>query len=128
MQLGGKLLRSIGLGRAEVNLGLKNLTYNFMRFIFWETREGDGSVEDDTSDESRRQLEAVADLLNYRLGYKVEPYVAETSLTEPAILILANWPFTLSLSKGEKAVKRLRQAQPERYCIRQPSHTENCCD
>jgi len=39
MQLGGKALRSIGLGRAEVNLGLKNLTYNFMRFIFWETRE-----------------------------------------------------------------------------------------
>ena len=46
---------------------------------------------------------------------------------ETAILILANWPFTLSLSKGEKAVKRLRQAQPERYFIRQPSHTENCC-
>jgi len=45
---------------------------------------------------------------------------------------LANWPFTLSCepveqSKGETAVKRLRQAQPERYCIRQPSHTENCC-
>jgi len=39
MQLGGKALRSIGLGRAEVNLGLKNLTYNLMRFIFWETRE-----------------------------------------------------------------------------------------
>jgi len=43
-----------------------------------------------------------------------------------AILILANWPFTLSLSKDDKAVKRLRQAQPERYLIRQPSHTENC--
>ena len=39
MRLGGKALRSIGLGRAEVNLGLKNLTYNFMRFIFWETRK-----------------------------------------------------------------------------------------
>ncbi|MBD2428005.1 hypothetical protein [Phormidium sp. FACHB-1136] len=23
----------------DVILGLKNLTYNFMRFIFWETRE-----------------------------------------------------------------------------------------
>jgi hypothetical protein len=39
MQMGGKLLRSIGLDRAEVNLGLKNLTYNFMRLIFWETQE-----------------------------------------------------------------------------------------
>ena len=39
MRLGGKALRSIGLGRAEVNLGLKNLTYNFRRFIFWETRK-----------------------------------------------------------------------------------------
>jgi len=44
-----------------------------------------------------------------------------------AILILANWLFTLSLSKGEQAVKKLRQAQPERYCVSQPSHTENCC-
>lgn len=39
MQMGGKLLRSIGLDRAKVNLGLKNLTYNFLRFIFWETQE-----------------------------------------------------------------------------------------
>jgi IS5 family transposase len=39
MQMGGKWLRSIGLDRAKVNLGLKNLTYNFMRFIFWETKE-----------------------------------------------------------------------------------------
>ncbi|MBD2429478.1 transposase [Phormidium sp. FACHB-1136] len=39
MQLGGKALRSIGLGRAKVNVGLKNLTYNFIRFIFWEIRE-----------------------------------------------------------------------------------------
>ncbi len=36
------------------------------------------------------------------------------------MLMLANWPFTLSCepveqSKGETAVKRLRQAQPERY-------------
>jgi IS5 family transposase len=38
MQLGGKLLRSIGLERAKVNLGLKNLTYNFIRLVFWQTR------------------------------------------------------------------------------------------
>jgi hypothetical protein len=38
MQMGGKLLRSIGLERAKVNLGLKNLTYNFIRLVFWETR------------------------------------------------------------------------------------------
>jgi IS5 family transposase len=37
MQLGGKLLRSIGLERAQVNLGLKNLTYNFIRLVFWQT-------------------------------------------------------------------------------------------
>lgn len=39
MQLGGKLLRSVGLERAKVNLGLKNLTYNFIRLIFWKTQE-----------------------------------------------------------------------------------------
>lgn len=38
MQLGGKLLRSLGLDRAKVNLGLKNLVYNFVRLIFWETK------------------------------------------------------------------------------------------
>lgn len=38
MQMGGKLLRSIGLERAKMNLGLKNLTYNFLRLVFWETR------------------------------------------------------------------------------------------
>ncbi len=38
MQMGGKLLRSIGLERAKVNIGLKNLTYNFIRLVFWQTR------------------------------------------------------------------------------------------
>jgi transposase, IS5 family len=38
MQMGGKALRSIGLQRAKVNLGLKNLTYNFIRLVFWKTR------------------------------------------------------------------------------------------
>lgn len=38
MQMGGKLLRSIGLARTTLNLGLKNLTYNFIRLVFWQTR------------------------------------------------------------------------------------------
>lgn len=42
MQMGGKLLRSIGLERAKVQLGLKNLTYNFLRFAFWQTRPLEG--------------------------------------------------------------------------------------
>lgn len=42
MQLGGKLVRSIGLERAKVHLGLKNLTYNFLRFVFWQTRPVEG--------------------------------------------------------------------------------------
>lgn len=38
MQMGGKLLRSIGIGRAKVHLGLRNLTYNLKRFVFLESR------------------------------------------------------------------------------------------
>jgi transposase, IS5 family len=38
MQMGGKLVRSIGLERAKVQLGLKNLSYNFLRLVFWKTR------------------------------------------------------------------------------------------
>jgi IS5 family transposase len=34
MQMGGKLVRSVGLVRAKAYLGLKNLTYNFMRYTF----------------------------------------------------------------------------------------------
>lgn len=34
MQMGGKLVRSIGLVRAKAVLGLKNLTYNFVRYAF----------------------------------------------------------------------------------------------
>jgi IS5 family transposase len=37
MQMGGKLLRSMGLARAQTQLGLKNLTYNFLRFTQLET-------------------------------------------------------------------------------------------
>jgi DNA phosphorothioation system restriction enzyme len=43
---------------------------------------GDGSVEDSTSQESYRQLEAVTRLLGYELGYRVNTYTAETTLQE----------------------------------------------
>ena len=38
MDVGGKLLRTVGLAHAKVQLGLKNLTYNLMRFTWLETR------------------------------------------------------------------------------------------
>ncbi|WP_416670108.1 IS5 family transposase [Egbenema bharatensis] len=38
MQMGGKLIRSIGLVRAKATLGLKNLTYNFVRYTFLQTQ------------------------------------------------------------------------------------------
>jgi transposase, IS5 family len=37
MQMGGKLLRSIGMVQAKTQLGLKNLTYNLLRYTFLET-------------------------------------------------------------------------------------------
>ncbi|WP_448596922.1 DNA phosphorothioation system restriction enzyme [Thermoleptolyngbya sp.] len=43
---------------------------------------GDGSVEDGTSEETRRQVAAVARLLGHDLGYRVNTYTAETSLEE----------------------------------------------
>ena len=33
-EMGGKLLRTIGIGRAKAHLGLKNLAYNLKRFVF----------------------------------------------------------------------------------------------
>lgn len=38
MQMGGKLLRSIGLDNAKAHLGLKNLTYNLLRYSFWQAQ------------------------------------------------------------------------------------------
>ena len=38
MQMGSKLVRSIGIVRVKAQLGLKNLTYNFMRYKFLETK------------------------------------------------------------------------------------------
>jgi DNA phosphorothioation system restriction enzyme len=43
---------------------------------------GDGSVEDDVSQESLRQLEAVTRLLQDEIGYRVQPYTAETRMDE----------------------------------------------
>lgn len=38
MQMGGKLMPSIGIARAKTNLGLKNLAYNFLRYRFLELK------------------------------------------------------------------------------------------
>ncbi|MEO0455521.1 MAG: DNA phosphorothioation system restriction enzyme [Cyanobacteria bacterium P01_A01_bin.114] len=43
---------------------------------------GDGSVEQDTSAESRHQLSAVTQLLGHELGYRVNTYTADTPLSE----------------------------------------------
>lgn len=43
---------------------------------------GDGSVEDDVSTESQQQVQAVARILGYELGYRVNTYTAETPLDE----------------------------------------------
>lgn len=36
-QMGGKLVRSIGIVRAQANIGMKNLVYNLQRFVFLTT-------------------------------------------------------------------------------------------
>lgn len=38
-EMGGKAVRTIGLARATAILGLKNLTYNLKRFVFWQQQE-----------------------------------------------------------------------------------------
>jgi transposase, IS5 family len=37
-EMGGKLIRSIGLERARTQMGLKNLAYNLKRFVYLETQ------------------------------------------------------------------------------------------
>jgi transposase, IS5 family len=45
MQMGGKLVRSIGIDRAKAQLGLKNLTYNLIRYTFLQTQAaGEGNA------------------------------------------------------------------------------------
>lgn len=41
MQMGGKLVRVIGMVRVKASLGLKNLTYNLMRYTFLQTQVAD---------------------------------------------------------------------------------------
>lgn len=43
---------------------------------------GDGSVEDDVSKESQKQVEAVVRILGSELGYRVNSYTAEVPLEE----------------------------------------------
>jgi transposase, IS5 family len=38
MQMGGKVVRAIGIVRVKAQLGLKNLTYNLMRYTFLQTQ------------------------------------------------------------------------------------------
>lgn len=38
-EMGGKAIRTIGLARAKVMLGLKNLTYNLKRYVFWQKQD-----------------------------------------------------------------------------------------
>lgn len=37
-EMGGKVIETIGIARAETVIGLRNLAYNFKRYIFWEKR------------------------------------------------------------------------------------------
>lgn len=37
--MGGKAINSIGMAGAKVNLGLKNLTFNLQRYVFWQKQE-----------------------------------------------------------------------------------------
>ena len=39
MTMGGKLVRSIGLASVKTQLGLKNLTFNLQRYVFWQKQE-----------------------------------------------------------------------------------------
>ena len=38
--MGGKLMRSIGMSSMKATVGLKNLVYNFKRYVFWEGQNG----------------------------------------------------------------------------------------
>ncbi|NEZ64354.1 IS5 family transposase [Leptolyngbyaceae cyanobacterium CCMR0082] len=38
-EMGGKVVRTIGLARAQTMLGLKNLTYNLKRYVFWQKQD-----------------------------------------------------------------------------------------
>ncbi|MGA7937479.1 MAG: DNA phosphorothioation system restriction enzyme, partial [Kovacikia sp.] len=65
---------------------------------------GDGSVEDEVTEESVRQLEAVTALLEGELSYRVKTYTAETSLEEREEL---RYQFTQGILQGLVAIRCL---------------------
>ncbi len=65
---------------------------------------GDGSVEDEVSEESLRQLEAVTRLLREEIGFRVQPYTAETRLEEREEL---RYQFESGLLQGLVAIRCL---------------------
>ncbi len=65
---------------------------------------GDGSVEDEVSAESVRQLEAVTRLLQDEIGYRVQPYTAETRLEEREEL---RYQFESGILQGLVAIRCL---------------------
>jgi superfamily II DNA or RNA helicase len=65
---------------------------------------GDGSVEDEVTQESVRQLEAVRTLLQDELNYRVKTYTAETSLREREEL---RYQFVHGILQGLVAIRCL---------------------
>ncbi|MEP0912485.1 DNA phosphorothioation system restriction enzyme [Leptolyngbya sp. GB1-A1] len=65
---------------------------------------GDGSVEDQLTEESIRQLEAAMALLQDELGYRVKTYTAETSLEEREEL---RYQFMQGILQGLVAIRCL---------------------
>lgn len=117
--------RAMGIGGREDNVALERLLFERARLICTAQNKlttlrslmadrlatdhtlfycGDGSIEDETTAESQRQLEAVTDLLKYQLGYAVEPYIAETSLSARADL---RYAFERGHVKGLVAIRCL---------------------
>jgi hypothetical protein len=39
MEMGGKLVRCIGIKRVSAQLALKDLVYNLKRYLFWNNKE-----------------------------------------------------------------------------------------
>jgi DNA phosphorothioation system restriction enzyme len=65
---------------------------------------GDGSVEDEVSEESLRQLEAVTRLLREEMGVRVQPYTAETRLEDREEL---RYQFETGMLQGLVAIRCL---------------------
>jgi DNA phosphorothioation system restriction enzyme len=117
--------RALGMGGREDNVALERLLFERARLVCTAQNKltrlrslmadrldtdhtlfycGDGSLEDETTAESHRQLAAVTDLLRGQLGYAVEPYVAETPLSARADL---RYAFERGHLKGLVAIRCL---------------------